>query len=275
MRNVCFVGLCFGVSVVLSACGSVELESGGAPSSTPDASFEEFKARAYKEPDSNVHVVPPDLAFEGDAALRAYHDRYVRQDGLGTREDALAVGCPNGVLVMWNSTEVRDLRYCVSTAFGSRHAAVVAAMNGAAADWEAIAGVNFIHESSFDGACSASQTGVVFDIRPVNSSGSYLARAFLPNASRASRNLLIDNTAFGTIAPLTLRGLLRHELGHVLGFVHEPVLIGLCPKTTGACLLTDTADTNSVMANYACGRRAGDLVLSAQDQTAAAFLYPL
>lgn len=275
MRKVCFVGLYFAGAVLLSACGSIERESGGASSSTSGASFDEFKARTYKEPDSNVHVVPPDLAFEGDAALREYHERYVRQDGLGTREDGLAVGCPNGVLVMWNSTEVRNLRYCVSTAFGSRHATVVAAMNGAAADWEAAAGVNFIHESSFDGACGASQTGVVFDIRPVNSSGGYLARAFFPNASRASRNLLIDNAAFGTIAPLTLRGILRHELGHVLGFVHEPTLIGLCPKTPDACLLTDTPDTSSVMVNYACSRRAGDLVLSAQDRTAAGFLYPL
>ncbi|NTX57903.1 matrixin family metalloprotease [Myxococcus sp. CA039A] len=274
MRKVCFVGWCLGVSLLLSACGSVELEPAGAPVGTSDDGFEEFKSRTYREPDSNVYVVPPDLAFDGDTALRAYHDRYVRRDGLGTREDALAVGCPNGVLVMWGSAAVRDLRYCVSRSFGTRQADVIAAMSSAAKAWEAVAGVNFIHESSLDGACSASQEGVVFDIRPVNTGGQYLARAFFPNAARSARSLLIDNTAFGNIAPLTLRGILRHELGHVLGFVHEPGSV-LCPRTTGTCMLTETPDPNSVMVNYSCGVTAGDLVLSAQDETAVGFLYPL
>ncbi|MFY1831014.1 hypothetical protein ACN47A_34200 [Myxococcus fulvus] len=255
MRAICFTGvLLLGGAVLVTSCAGAEPED--------RATVSHQGLEAYREPGSEVYVVEGDLAFDGASALREYLER--------SDEQGLAVACPEGVIIKWTPSEARDLRYCVSTAFGARHAAVVSAMNQAAASWEAVANVDFIHASSFDGACTASQAGVIFDVRPVNGAA-YLARAFFPNAGRSARNLLIDSTAFGNIAPYTLAGLLRHELGHVLGFLHEPN--ATCPDQANTCALTDP-DPNSVMLHWGCGRRAGDLFLSRLDAQAAGFLYP-
>ena len=53
--------------------------------------------------------------------------------------------------------------------------------------------------------------------------GEYLARAYFPNEPRRDRNVLIDETSFDLDPDekLTLVGILRHELGHTLGWRHE------------------------------------------------------
>jgi len=54
-------------------------------------------------------------------------------------------------------------------------------------------------------------------LEEVNAYGSYLARSFLPSYQRATSNVLIDGSSFSLAAPLTLAGILRHELVHVIG----------------------------------------------------------
>ncbi len=65
--------------------------------------------------------------------------------------------------------------------------------------------------------------------------------------------------------------MLRHELGHVLGFVHEPSTG--CPVSETSRRLT-AIDPASVMADPACGSRTGDTVLSTLDRQGARALYP-
>ncbi len=279
MRNIRSVALLAGVSLLGSACGTAEVEL-LSDDAVKDVSFEAFLETAYDEPDSDVFVVNGDEAVVGMEGLREYFSRRVHGGAgeLGTSEGALTASCPGGVYNKWSTSAALNLTYCVSSAsFGSRYATVVSALNTAMAGWEAVANVNFIHLTQYDSNCTASQTGVVFDVRQVSTGGSYLARAFFPNASRSGRNILIDSTAFGSTSPFPLAGLLRHELGHVLGFVHEYVRVttsGCSGGSTGTCPLT-VYDRDSIMHYPQCGGSANSgLNFSTLDQQGARAYYP-
>ncbi|HYI01607.1 M57 family metalloprotease [Hyalangium sp.] len=264
------VAMLAGVTLLGVGCGGPEeLAQEKAP-----MTFEEFQARAVAD-ENNVFVIDGDTAVEGVEGLRAFYDSVIAADE-GRQQDGLAVYYIGGD-IKWNSTTARNLTYCVSSSsFGSRYSTVVSAMNSATAAWEATANVNFIHSSSYDSNCTASQTGVVFDVRQTSTT-SYLARAFFPNSSRSGRNILISTSAFGSISPWTLTGILRHELGHTLGFRHEHTrsTASGCYEDSNWRALTSTYDRSSVMHYPQCnGTQTGDLVLTSYDKSGARALYP-
>ena len=110
----------------------------------------------------------------------------------------------------------------VSSTFATHQPEVTKALADATHAWQGAADVRFTHIAAEDAQCTPSNTNVVFDVRPVNVNGEYLARAFFPNEPRAARNVLIDDSSFDLgDGKLKLVGILRHELGHTLGLAHR------------------------------------------------------
>jgi hypothetical protein len=247
--------------------------------SSADNGFAAFKASVYKEPfPGGVYIVNGDTPIGNDKDLLDFYRKEIVHD----KETAnygvkLIIDAPSGKIAGWDSGTKNNLTYCVSKTFGNRYQTVVDAMAVATKAWEEASNVSYKHLATLDEVCNETISGVIFDVRPVNVSGEYLARAFFPRQPREERSVLIDESSFdlNPDGKLQLAGILRHELGHTLGFRHEQTRpeAGKCFEDKDWVPLT-SYDAFSVMHYPQCnGLSDWSLMLTKKDKLGAACHY--
>ena len=260
-------------ALVLIGCGGQEavIAKGAEDTATTGGAltWTQFLSKVYQVPDQDLFIVNGDSTVEGWKNLRAFYEVAV----LGGQQ--LIIDQTGGVDSKWTDTQKLNLTYCVSNTFGTRKAAVVAAMANAGDAWTAATNVKYVYVPAQDANCTTSNNGILFDVRPVNVNGQYIARSFFPGGSRSARSVEIDNSAFTSSGNPTLTGVLRHELGHTLGFRHEHTRpeAGACFEDNSWRALT-TYDSTSVM-HYPQCNGTGDwtLNLTARDIAGAVLVY--
>ncbi|WAS93136.1 FG-GAP-like repeat-containing protein [Nannocystis punicea] len=239
--------------------------------------WEEFREAATRVVDGQPrYVVDGDLPVTLDQLAAAYHDLVAAREGTAPRS---IVNLHDGVFDRWPAGQEHELTYCVSDEFGARKARVVQEMAEAARSWEQAAHVDFRYRPAGDAACQPG-AGALFAVRPWQTGG---AMSFFPAMPESTRTLYIDypdfddNPDWRTATPrMTTVGVLRHELGHILGLRHEHTRLqsSVCFEDTSWAELGEY-DHRSVMHYPWCtgGVSSSDYTLTIADQEGARTLY--
>ncbi|NUU19060.1 hypothetical protein HP550_17565 [Cellulomonas humilata] len=241
------------------------------------------------------HVVEGDLLLDDDElalyALRraAAHPARGVQDPAPSAQlepsGALAGISVGGKTVRWDAGKV--LRYCIfRESFPSTEAYAHArrCVAEAARAWEATCDVHFAHADSWDGhdnpaaALADLDPDLVFAVRYIDMEGKPVAASFFPTSPPARRRVFLDPAFFGEELIYDPVGVMRHELGHVLGFRHEHIRSGAppdCPTDEDKVVLSGLSpyDPTSVMHYFCGGVGSTTLEISECDREGAQKLY--
>jgi len=186
-----------------------------------------------------------------------------------------------GDLIRW--APGTNLKYCVLRATfpdQSEYDAVVNNMREATEDWEETCNIQFEYIVASDNESPGPEPpdAVLFAVRKFPLTGGTIASAFFPQDDKQERHLLIGPAYFTT--GFNRVGVLRHELGHVIGFRHEHIRSEAPP----ACFTGEIPDTQTLplteynptsVMHYFCGG-VGDINLgiSDLDRIGALIVYP-
>ena len=218
------------------------------------SNYETFKA-ALEINSKGSYIVEGDIPIRSEASLQEYYNS-ISLNASGSSD--LIVSTVNGVDEIWSDNNRRNISYCVSTSFGVNYNDVVNDMREAVSAWQTNGlNVNFFHHQAEDTNCDSNNTNVMFDVVPELGAVRFLAVAFFPFEERQDRTLLITTSGLNA-ATVPLVGVLRHELGHVLGFRHEHTRPDsrACFEDNNWRILTDY-DSNSVMHYPQCNGTGG------------------
>ncbi|HRC57203.1 MAG: peptidase M10 [Myxococcales bacterium] len=260
-----------------TACATVEPASSG-------PSWEEYKSNATRTVDGRTYfLIGGDIVVTEEKALREAYDELVavlRDEARGistTEQHSTVMLTPGGQDDIWSPTQRANLTYCVDNAWGTSKQRVVDEMAAATAAWEAVANVNFTYVSSQDGACGSAPAGVVFAVRKQASGGGC---AFFPSYPDSCEGIRVLTYSLANVPggpAVTTTGILRHELGHILGLRHEHIRSGFgCTGETFTEARAVTGyDSGSVMHYPWCqgSTNTGDLAITALDAQGARTLY--
>lgn len=224
--------------------------------------FEELKdARKTVEIDGQTYwIVEGDLGLDEDELMAYAHQRTAlraaREGGVDMERKGLVGILEDNRVVRWAKGLV--LTYAVlKDTFASEedYDLVVAATAEATGDWEHVCGVDFEHKSEWDDGAGPAGQQPLFLILGYDSGGDFIAMSFFPYHPEYRRRIYLDPVFFQDIGYDKV-GILRHELGHMLGWRHEHIRSGapaVCPdEVLDGTIAWGEYDPQSVM-HYFCG----------------------
>jgi len=184
----------------------------------------------------------------------------------------------NGKIVRWKPGFVLTYRVARETfTSDERYTLAVQSVQGATQAWEQTCGVKFEYRADLDNQPGSGPAGALFSVREFDAGGDFIAAAFFPNDPPVRRRVLIDPSFFEPNLSFDRVGVLRHELGHTLGFRHEHIRSGappVCPQES----LVDTIDLTkydpqSVMHYFCGGVGSRDLKITELDRIGSQRIY--
>ena len=204
--------------------------------------------------DGDYYVVEGDLLRTRDEIAENFEQ--LRKTKARAQSKELTVNLTSsGGLDIWPRGQ-RQLTYSIDRSSFSTPARAKEALTRtqlASAEWQKICGAKCGVTFTFKEDPTPTTTEVTFVIREVDSRGRYVAAAFFPSVAPVRRYLNIDRTYHNLTSPGLRQGVIRHELGHVLGYRHEHIHgIPGCYPEDGVWKQVTVYDPTSVM-HYHCG----------------------
>lgn len=214
------------------------------------------------DPDAHADPVVADAPGDGDGKQRLI--------GIG-RDGKMVRWKPGLALSFYVAKETFPTQEKYSTARES--------VRSATEDWMAACGVQFQYKPELDTAAPAARAGgALFHVMHYDSRGRFIAAAFFPDDPPERRVVLIDPSFYASTGFDNV-GVLRHELGHVLGFRHEHIRSGAPPGCPGEPLYgtidLTRYDPKSVMHYFCAGAGERALDITDLDRQGAQRLYGL
>jgi len=184
-----------------------------------------------------------------------------------------------GKVVRWR--DGLALTYAVDRSSFARardYKTVSANMREATRAWQDVCGIRFEHREALDGLPATEQVvQSMFVVVSEDAGGEFIAVGFFPIDPPDRRVVAIDPSYFAASLEFDPVGVLRHELGHVLGFRHEHIRragwMGCQPEDLDETKALTEYDSKSVM-HYLCdGIGSPSLELTEVDREGAQSVY--